>query len=389
MKYVAVLGRLAGLSLAEVEAQFGGTKKLGEKLVVFFAEERPDLRRLGGVLKIGEKMTERIVDFLAGVETGRIVLGVSDYTENAKPREVLARALTWKKALKKYGKSVRIVNTGKDAVLSTATVHHNQLGEKKGHIEIILYKKQVFLGLGAQNITAYAKRDQKRPARDAKNGMLPPKLAQILLNLAGKLPKNARILDPFCGSGVVLQEACLMGYRAYGTDINAKMVDFSRKNLIWLEQEYLANRGGKDKSENNNKKSEAGRKTEYLVEEGDARTFQWRGEIDAAVAEGYLGPPMTQIPTEIRLKAVKEECRELMLAVLENLAGQLDSGVPVVLAVPAWRRADGGYQGLNLLDGVEKMGYNVVKYQNLRRADLLYYREGQVVAREIILLRKK
>src|SRR5438132_1608433 len=74
-----------------------------------------------------------------------------------------------------------------------------------------------------QDIAAYAQRDQARPKRYAKVGMLPPKLAQIIINLAvGRLPDNQlasicdipageqiprphlelTLLDPFCGTGV-------------------------------------------------------------------------------------------------------------------------------------------------------------------------------------------
>ena len=61
----------------------------------------------------------------------------------------------------------------------------------------------------------------------------------------------------------------------------------------------------------------------------------------------------------------------------------------MTLAIPAWRRSDGSYSRLNILDEIENLGYNVVKYKNLRQEDLLYHRDGQNVAREIISLRKK
>src|SRR6185503_10002944 len=97
--------------------------------------------------------------------------------------------------------------------------------------------------LFVQDIEAYGARDQARPARDARVGMLPPKLAQIMLNLsAGPLRASAeelarlRVLDPFCGTGVILQEALLMGYSVLGTDIDERMVDYSRRNIKWLFQ---------------------------------------------------------------------------------------------------------------------------------------------------------
>ena len=48
--------------------------------------------------------------------------------------------------------------------------------------------------------------------------MLPPKLAQIIVSLSGTQPGQT-VLDPFCGTGVVLQEALIMGAIVYGFDL--------------------------------------------------------------------------------------------------------------------------------------------------------------------------
>src|SRR6185503_16098722 len=107
--------------------------------------------------------------------------------------------------------------------------------------------------LFVQDIEAYGARDQARPARDARVGMLPPKLAQIILNLsAGPLRPAApqlerlRILDPFCGTGVILQEALLMGYSVLGTDIEPRMADYSKRNLRWLYEKFPSMEGQVD-----------------------------------------------------------------------------------------------------------------------------------------------
>ena len=127
----------------------------------------------------------------------------------------------------------------------------------------------------------------------------------------------------------------------------------------------------------------------FRVEVGDATKFSWQPPIGAVAAEVYLGPPMSAPPTEMKLKAAKQECGGILLGCLRNLAGQLTPGTPVVLAVPAWRRPNGAYERLNLLDEIEQLGYNVRSFKNLAQSDLLYHREQQVVAREIIVLRKK
>ncbi|MBQ9019762.1 hypothetical protein IJ096_00310, partial [Candidatus Saccharibacteria bacterium] len=231
--YLAVLGRQPEISLAELAALFHNVRKIAPELATFEAEDTPNIDRLGGSLKVAERLDGGILDYLLALPEGKITLGISDYSRKATVRSVRAEAMRIKKALVKEGRSVRIVEN-KSTVLSTASAHHNRLGIKPRAVEIICFGGQRYLSLGAQNITAYARRDQARPARDAKVGMLPPKLAQILINLCGELPAGATVLDPFCGTGVVLQEAYLMRYRPYGTDKDERMVRYARRNMEWL-----------------------------------------------------------------------------------------------------------------------------------------------------------
>jgi len=368
MKYIAVLGRIPKLSVAELESLFDSVEPTKDwKLATFKAQNTPDISRLGGTQKLAVEIPggyNRVIEYLAGLPEGKITLGVSDFRKNTRAFRAQGEALKLKKILQRSGRSVRVLEN-KSSVLSTATSHHHQLAEKPNHVEIIFTDFGHYRLTGVQNITKYAKRDQARPARDAKVGMLPPKLAQILINLCGDLPKNATILDPFCGTGVVLQEAFLMGYVPYGTDLEPRMVEYSKKNLDWLQCKN------------------------YNIAQGDATTHQWRPPIDAVASEAFLGSPMSQPPAEIKLKQEKMRCREIILGFLKNLAPQIESGTPLTLAISAWLRENGTYSRLNLLDEVEELGYNVKKFINLGPSDLLYYREGQIVARDIIVLRKK
>ncbi|MBQ3430218.1 hypothetical protein IJG21_02210, partial [Candidatus Saccharibacteria bacterium] len=110
---------------------------------------------------------------------------------------------------------------------------------------------------------------------------------------------------------------------------------------------------------------------------------------DAVAAEVYLGSPMSKPPAEIKLREEKEKTREIILGFLKNLSGQVVAGTPVTLAIPAWLRETGEYSRLNILDEIERLGYNLVKFKSATQDDLIYFREGQIVAREIISLRKK
>lgn len=385
MRYLAILGRQPEISLAELRAQFGEAELIldkhagghasiedtqhrrsvnsGPKIAYFDSLKRPDLTRFGGSLKFGELLSVSPAKFLKGLPEGKITLGVSDYSARGSSRSASGEALRLKRILKKSGRSVRILPNSAPAI-STAAAHHNGLGslDKPLRVELMKIGSEWYRSIGTQNITAYTRRDQARPARDAKVGMLPPKLAQILINLCGPLPASSRVLDPFCGTGVVLQEALLMGYQAYGTDISERMVEYTEKNLKWLEH------------------------GEFKTEIGDATSFKWSGAIDAVACETYLGPPMSKAPAEIKLKEVKQGCGGILLGFLKNLAPQIEPGTPVVLAVPAWLRLDDSYSRLNLVDKICELGYNVDKDFG---SDLLYARAGQIVAREILILRKK
>ena len=378
MKYLAVLGRLSNLSLAELSAQFGeSVKKIAPNLAIFESGKMIDINQFGGTLKFGRLITKNPIDFLMSLKvngekfTGKFTIGISDYSRGARAKKSQAEAMRIKKILARQDRSARVLaNT--EAAHSTATSHHNQMGEKAGHIEFMIVGKEWYILTGVQNITAYKNRDQVRPARDAKVGMLPPKLAQILINLCGPLPSNARVLDPFCGTGVVLQEAFLMGFEPYGTDLSERMIEYSERNLRWIRDQ-------KDQQI----------ETPFKLAVGDATEFQWDEKIDAVACETYLGAPMSLPPAEIKLKEQKTECKRIVLGFLKNILGQIEPGTPLALAVPAWKRQDGHYERMKILDEIEDMGYNVCKLNHLSQEDMLYYRDSQIVAREIIVLRKK
>jgi putative RNA methyltransferase MTH_724 len=394
MKYVAIAGRQPLISLAEIQALYDKAARLvGKKLVFFEIDEdgeeniSPDINCLGGSLKLGRFFDtdfSKLAKFLATTHPeGKITLGISDFSKQKKSGLAKQKSMELKRNLAKMGRSVRVI-TSNEPEISSATAHHNQLGEKAGCFEIFLIDREIYLSLGTQNITAYTERDQARPARDAKVGMLPPKLAQILINLCGKLPEGARVLDPFCGTGVILQEAAIMGYIPYGTDLNERMVEYSKKNLSWLFNERNQKRF-KILPDLIQKKDQILK----AISVGDATSFTWEGEIDAVAFEGYLGAPMSKPPVDIKFKTEKAKCREIAMGFLKNITPQIKSGTPVVMALPAWLRENGKYVGLNILDEIQEMGYNFEKFQDLSQSDLLYYREGQIVAREIIVIRKR
>ena len=208
--------------------------------------------------------------------------------------------------------------------------------------------------------------------RDAFVGMLPPKLAQIIVNLASPPKtenKTARLLDPFCGTGVILQEAALMGYSVYGTDLADKMIDYSKANLEWLASTYTIS-------------------IKSTLHQGDAMDAKWQPPIHAVAAESYLGQPFSAPPSPSKLAEVRRNCNHIISTFLKNLSTQIQPGTPLCIAVPAWKDSNGTFTHLPLSTDLAKLGYTRYQFKNIEPQDLLYYREDQVVARELLVLTK-
>ncbi len=82
-----------------------------------------------------------------------------------------------------------------------------------------------------QDIEAYSERDINRD-RSMVVGMMPPKLAQMMINFATSGDRSYTIWDPFCGLGTTLIEALHGDYLSlFGSDISQDMVITSEKNI--------------------------------------------------------------------------------------------------------------------------------------------------------------
>lgn len=395
MQTLCLLGRQPKLGLAELEAVFGPQALTVISRDTVLVKGRVDLSRFGGIIKAAAFLTpiesidlQKLIRFcaqalpehIADIPEGKIKLGLSFYGFDFSPRAIGAGALELKKVIKKQGRSVRVI-PNPAAALNSAQVLHNQLTSPLG-LELIFVKHGTTTYLGqttaVQNIEDYTLRDRGRPKRDAYVGMLPPKLAQIMINLAtGNEASLASqrdvslptILDPFCGTGVVLQEAALLGYDVYGSDLSQRMIDYSEANLDWLRRTYNLS-------------------FDSTLETGDATTHTWTTAFTHVAGETYLGQPLLALPSPDKLKAIMRGCDELHTTFLRNLAAQTKPGTRICLAVPAWR-VKGGFYHLKTLDDLENLGYNRLDFVNAATSDLIYHREDQIVARELVIITRK
>ncbi|HVX23958.1 MAG TPA: methyltransferase domain-containing protein [Candidatus Saccharimonadales bacterium] len=412
MQSVLILGRQPELGLAELESLYGADKLRpiadGRAVIVDVDPCLLAFDRLGGSVKFCKLLTildttnwSKIEKFLLDVSPGhastmpegKMRLGLSVIGLPLKPKQLEVTGLKLKKAIRTTGRNVRLVPNN-DLELNSAQVLHNQLTGPTGWELYFLRdgeKTVVVQTVKVQDITAYTRRDRERPKRDTKVGMLPPKLAQIILNLAsGAIPEpqlqnicdipagqavprtilHQTVLDPFCGTGVVLQEALLMGYDVLGSDLEPRMVDYTQANLKWLGS------------------FTADLPDSYTVEAGDATNYEWTNPVDLVASEVYLGRPFTSAPNAEILSQTVSECNLIIKKFLQNIHSQLKPGTRLCLAVPAWR-TNGQFRHLPLIDSLSDLGYNRLSFEHLRDANLLYYREDQLVARELLVITRK
>jgi len=411
MQSLMILGRQPAIGLAELESLYGANKLtlVGNQAVIVDVD--PCLLafdRLGGSVKFCKLLTaqettdwHKIEKFLLQVSPGhsqtmpegKMTLGLSAYGFDVSPRQLEATGLKLKKAIRATGRPVRLV-PNKTTEVSTPQIIHNGLTGPNGWELVFIRdgaKTQIAQTVKVQDIESYTKRDRERPKRDAKVGMLPPKLAQILINLASgpiaetklqnicdipagdPIPRtilNQTVLDPFCGTGVLLQEALLMGYDAVGSDLDKRMVDYSQANLDWLKAWFDF-------------------QTKTSVETGDATAHKWQEKIDVVASEVYLGRPFTSPPSGEILSQTVSECNLIIKKFLNNIHGQIESGTRLCLAIPAWQTKPNQFRHLPLIDQISDLGYNRVSFEHAGNDQLIYYRPDQIVGRELLVITKE
>jgi tRNA G10 N-methylase Trm11 len=159
-----------------------------------------------------------------------------------------------------------------------------------------------------------------------------------------------------------------MGFNAYGSDIDQRMVDFSLQNLAWLRSRT------------------AGLASQSRLETGDARSHSWQTPISAVATESYLGRPLKTPPANLADMIITID--NLHKKFLINIQKQLLPGTRLCLALPAWYVND-AYQHLPTLDRLDNLGYNRVAFEHAKAQDLIYRRPDQIVARQLVILVRK
>jgi tRNA G10 N-methylase Trm11 len=159
---------------------------------------------------------------------------------------------------------------------------------------------------------------------------LSPRLARTLVNLAGLKPGQT-LLDPFCGSGTILQEAYSKSLRCLGLDSSASRVQEARENLRWSVG-GVTDRG-------------------YDIRKGDARDLSriLRGtKVDAVVTEPLLLPRLDARPRTATAQTMIEGSARIYNDALASMADSIHPEGRIVVVVPVVQTMDGDEVTLTL-----------------------------------------
>ena len=396
MKYFFALGHQPKLSLAEIKSVLSPLtdfviKNVSYEICIIETKEKIDLnlmqKKLGGTIKIGEIIKEsegnkilflELLDvtnkIYSNLNNSKIHFGFSLYNLGTSPsdfsvfmRQINFLALKLKNKLKSQGISSRWVSS-KKRILSSVIVRRNKILSNGFEIVFLIDSGKIFWGktFSCQDFRAYEIRDFKRPVRDIERGMIPLRLAKIMLNLADKEKNYSQvIIDPFCGFGTILQEAAQLGYtHLIGSDNDNKAVDGTKENLKWF-----AGFGSKFKAN---------------IFQSDVRKISQKIEnfsVDLIVTEPYLGP--------LKIKDWQSEVRkisDLYIASFREFRKILKSKGRICIIFPAFLDSNKDLHFLPILEELKRIGWEIQPFNDgIKRGSIVYSRSDQFIHREIFI----
>lgn len=307
MKYLFILGRNVELSVEEIKSSFE-RDKINFKIISLVNNgllietektlQKGIVNKFGGVISIGEvlisgsiKEIEKKLDntvLYPGTEN-KLNYVVFDF--NGKDYEDILLYLKGrfkeeklKATLKPLGGNLKLQN-GKIA----RNVSSNLIDE-----QFFVFENNFGRILETYDSKSVEKRDMEKPVRRSELS-ISPRLAKIMINLS-QVKEGEILLDPFCGIGVILQEALLQKIKVIGVDSDRIATENAKKNLKWFNF-----------SENN-----------YQIINRNSTNVRTR-EVSCIVTEPDLGELQKSIPSEQKARDIVASFENLMIKVLNNL----------------------------------------------------------------------
>lgn len=367
--YLLELGTTPELSWAELESFYGDdVERLDDRLAILQNPTKPAkdvINSLGGTVKIfeiihklplettNEQLEEHLLKILDDKE--KIKFFVAEINRQTIPSLELSDL---KDKLVELGHKVRYEKGNRSGLTAALLLHKSNIIE----LAVINTAREIYIGktLAVQNIDDWSYRDRGKPFAQHRRGMLTPKVARMMLNLAG--PEQDKLLyDPFCGTGTVLLEAALAGYSLMGSDLDEEAVKGTRDNLEWLATNYQL-------------------QPKSRLFQADATGVNPKPVPEVIVTEPFLGkltPKPNQIPN------ITKGLVKLYTGTLKNWASWLKPGSKIIMVFPRFTASNSPSVWDRLIDKLGELGYTTTL------EPVIYARPGAVVQRQIVRLEIK
>lgn len=409
MKYFFLLGNNYNLAAIEVYTVLQSFKihysTVLEETPILIIDSPQEInlteiqRILGGTIKCGlilnsfkQKNQQELADFINKTlkqKQPHLHFGINIFDQNEKSQNDQSRfwrkwALTWKKENKNNYERLRFVESNEGNLSSVIIKKNKLIGEHGCDLNLIYSQQEIFVGQSqeVQDFELYAKLDYGRPAYEAKVGMLPPKLAQTMINLSRQSDEDIHklnILDPFCGSGTVLNQAVFSGFiHIYGSDLDPDAIRRTQENLAYIKEITKAV------------------DIETQIQQSDVNklsTMLTKANIDKVISEAHLGPALSGKETKEQLNNNKLSLESLYKAAFQEIYKVLKPGGVFVITIPIflYKQQLIKFDVQNLIYNNFKKPRTLGKHKNLytERNSLIYKRPNQKLWREIFVFQKQ
>jgi tRNA G10 N-methylase Trm11 len=331
-----------------VFSQLGGSVKLYAMVAELAAADAGEL-----LARLAEQMSEFAID--KSIDFGFVEYGHAQFGQFGL-QEI-------KVELKKLGIRSRYLKQEGTGLSAAVLLHQHKVQDWC----LIHDQEKMLLArtIAVQDIDDWTLRDRAKPYADRKKGMLPPKLARIMVNLAlenteKNLMAGQTLLDPFCGSGTVLMEAALRGVQVVGSDLDRTAVTGTTANMRWLRENYPVTVASE-------------------ISYSDATNLALSikpGSVNYLVTEPFLGKPK---PQPEAMANIFKGLEKLYLGAFKHWTKWLADGARLVVVLPYVQTEKHTYSHQKLIDKLKDWGYT------LTVDPVLYARPQAIVQRQIVI----
>ncbi len=376
------LGAHPEVSVAELRLLIGAKELMWNRSAAFFdidAESALSIfKKLGGSPKVGEVIStfENTADF-----NQRFLPEMKSLMESVERKEYVLSLYGVRLGKRDFHRELKdLVTEGvvkydgrfEEMIHPPAACEHVM---KRGGMDLSLVpagsKSYLVKTLLVQDAKEWSRLDTERPGRNMEIGMLPMKLARIMVNLSNIQP-DGRLWDPFVGQGSIVIETAMRGIPALGTDKSRQSIEQAKATNAWAI---------------NNKKIKHGL---VVLREQPIEKADLSEPASAIVTEPYLGKPhFKPFSGEFLAKREWTDISRLYELLLKLAARVLRRGQRIVFVKPIFA----------YIAGRERKWYNPKielprdswKVPEIIRdlGPLVWVQKDTVVGREIVILERR